>query len=117
MADEPVIVWNMREPLGGRTPSEFEAELKRLLAGRVEAAYVFGSYGTPRFNRDSDIDLFLIARTEKSFLERALDFAAVWDLAPDMDLLVYTPEEFAELTREPTVGFWRSAVASMRRLL
>jgi len=114
---ESVIIWNTRDPLGGKTPAQFEAELRRLLSGRVEAAYIFGSYGTPDFGHDSDVDMFIVARTEKPFVERALDYSDVMDLVPAMDLLVYTSEEFEKLTTEPTVGFWQSAVASMRRVV
>ena len=113
---EPVIIWNTRDPLLGRTPAEFEAELRARLAGRVEAAYIFGSYGTSEFGRDSDVDLMLVVRTDQPFLERSLDFSDICDLAASMDLLVYTPEEFERLTIEPSPGFWTSAVASMRRL-
>jgi predicted nucleotidyltransferase len=116
MADD-IIVWNTRDPLGGRSPAEFEAELKRLLAGRVESAWIFGSYGTAEFGRDSDVDVLLVARTERTFVERALDYSDVMDLVPAMDLLVYTPEEFGKLTNDPTVGFWQSVVSSMRRIV
>jgi uncharacterized protein len=114
---EGVIVWNTRDPLMGRTPEEFEAELRRILAGRVEAAYTFGSFGTPEFGRDSDVDIILVVRTEKPFLDRALDYPDVLDLAASVDLLVYTLEEFASLTQEPSPGFWTSAVKSLRRIV
>jgi len=39
------------------------------------------------------------------------------NLALSMDLLAYTPDEFAKLTTEPSPGFWSSAVGSMRRLM
>jgi predicted nucleotidyltransferase len=116
MPDE-VIIWNTRDPLGGKTPAAFEAEVKRLLGGRVDAAYVFGSYGTPEFGRDSDVDMMIVVRTETRFLDRAMEYPELIDLVPSMDLLVYTPEEFESLTREPSPGFWTSAVASMRRIL
>jgi uncharacterized protein len=115
--DDPVIIWNTRDPLYGRTPAEFEAEVKRVLQGRVLAAYIIGSYGTAGFGRDSDVDVMLVIRTDKPFLDRALDFSDLLDLVPSMDLLVYTPEEFEKLTCEPSIGFWTSAVASMRRIL
>lgn len=116
MAD-PIIIWNTRDPLFGRTSEEYESELKRILDGRVRAAYFFGSYGTPEFGRDSDIDLILVVDTAKPFLDRALDFPEVFDLVPSTDLLVYTPEEFASLTTVPSPGFWTSVVASLRRIL
>jgi uncharacterized protein len=115
--DEPVIVWNTREPLYGRSPAQFEEEARHILVGRVVAAYFFGSYGTPEFGRDSDVDLILVADTDRPFVERPLDYPELFDLVPDLDLLVYTPEEFAALTTEPSAGFWTSVVASMRRLL
>lgn len=116
MSDD-IIVWNTRDPLYGKTPAEFEAEAKRALEGRVDAAYIFGSYGTPEFGRDSDIDMMLVVKTEKPFLDRAMAFTDLLDIVPSMDLLVYTPEEFASLTDDPSPGFWQSAVASMRRIL
>ncbi len=115
--DGPIIVWNTREPLGGMTREAFEAEFKRILAGRVVEAWIFGSYDSPAFGRDSDIDVFLVVETTKPFVERALDFGELRDLVPDMDILVYTPEEFRKLTGDPSPGFWRSAVASMRRMM
>jgi predicted nucleotidyltransferase len=117
MADDQVIIWNTRDPLDGKNPEQFELEAKRLLMGRVEAAYIFGSYGTKEFGHDSDVDMMLVARTDKPFIDRALDFTDLMDLVPDMDLLVYTPQEFEKLTTDPSPGFWASAVASMRRLV
>lgn len=117
MTDERVIVWNTRHPLSGRTPEQFEAEARSLLAGRVEAAYIFGSYGTKIFGRDSDLDMMLVTRTDKRFVDRALDFTDLMDLVPDMDLLVYTPEEFERLTNDPSPGFWTSAVRSLKKII
>ncbi|MCX7023674.1 MAG: nucleotidyltransferase domain-containing protein [Spirochaetes bacterium] len=115
--DASILVWNTRDPLAGRTREQFEAEARRLLAGRVESAYVFGSYGTRDFGRDSDLDVMLVTRTDKRFVDRALDFADFMDLVPDMDLMVYTPEEFARLTHEPSPGFWTSAMESFKRII
>ena len=115
--DGSIIIWNTRDPLGGMTREVFEAEFRRILEGRVLEAWIFGSYGTPAFCRDSDIDVFLVTNTTKPFIERALDFDELRDLVPDMDILVYTPEEFRKLTGDPSPGFWRSAVTSMRRML
>ena len=115
--DGPIIIWNTRDPLGGRTRDAFEAEFRRILEGRVIEAWIFGSYDSPAFDRDSDIDVFLVTDTTKPFIERALDFDDLRALVPDMDIFVYTPEEFGKLTGDPSPGFWRSAVASMRRIV
>jgi predicted nucleotidyltransferase len=111
------IIWNTRDPLGGLEPAEFEAALRRRLAGRVEEAWVFGSYGTRAFGPDSDVDIFIVQRTAKPFFERAIEFSDIMELVPAMDILVYTPEEFRSLTEDPSPGFWRSAVASMSRIV
>lgn len=34
----------------------------------------------------------------------------------EIDLLVYTPDEFASLIQNPSPGFWRTAVGEMKRL-
>lgn len=112
-----ILVWNTRDPLRGRSVSEFELALKEKLAGRVEQAWLFGSWGTDEFGKDSDVDLMLVVNTDKPFLERARDFFDVMDLVLEMDLLVYTPDEFDTLTRNPSPGFWASAVASLKRIM
>jgi predicted nucleotidyltransferase len=114
---EGILVWNTRDPLRGRTAAEFEAALKEKLAGRVEQAWLFGSWGTHYFGNDSDIDLMLVVNSDKPFLERARDYFDVMDLVLEMDLLVYTPEEFQALTLDPSPGFWASVVASMKRIV
>ncbi len=112
----PVIVRNDRDPLFGMSRERFEERLGRALAGRAAEAYFFGSYGSPDFGSDSDIDLIIVTRTDKPFVERSLDFADLLDIVPSMDILVYTPEEFRGLTADPSPGFWRSVVASLRVL-
>jgi len=92
---ESILVWNTRDPLRGRTAAEFEAALREKLAGRVEQAWLFGSWGTPDFGHDSDIDVMLVVNTDKPFLERARDYFG---------------------TMDPSPGFWSSAVASMKRV-
>jgi predicted nucleotidyltransferase len=112
----PVIVRNVRDPLFGMSRESFEARLSVALAGRAIEARFFGSYGTAEFGPDSDVDLMIVARTNKSFIERAFDYEDLLDILPSMDILVYTPEEFLALTGDPSPGFWQSVVASMKRL-
>ena len=92
-------------------------QIAERLRGRVEAAYLFGSLAEGRATRDSDIDLLLVAETDKPFLERWRDFSNVLQGEYAIDLLVYTPAEFERLTTNPTVGFWRSFVTCKRRVV
>jgi len=64
------------------------SKLKVALEGRVEAAYVFGSF----------------ARGEQR------EFS-------DLDILVYTPEEFNKSISNPALGFWSEVVKDIARIL
>lgn len=73
---------------------------RRLRAHGVEAAYLFGSHARQEADSDSDVDLILVAPSDRPFVERFRDFHDVWFGAPTaVDLLVYTPQEFAEQRR------------------
>jgi predicted nucleotidyltransferase len=78
-------------------------ELRRRLApllGRARKAIIFGSVARGDTDEWSDLDLVIVTDTSRPFLERYLDFEAIYDVWPRLDLLVYTPEEFAAMERE-----------------
>ena len=79
-----------------------DAELgrfSRILAGRpdIEKVIVFGSVARGKVGRQSDLDLIIVQKTEKRFLDRLDEMYRL--LVPEIacDILVYTPEEFNEL--------------------
>ena len=77
--------------------------LKQRLAptlARAKRAIVFGSVARGDADAWSDLDLVVIADTARPFLERHRDFGGLWDVWPRLDLLVYTPEEFARMQAE-----------------
>ncbi|MDH4466687.1 MAG: nucleotidyltransferase domain-containing protein [Bacteriovoracaceae bacterium] len=93
-------------------------DLQALLKGKVESAYIFGSFNTPEFNADSDLDLILVCNTDRLFVERPLDFPEILSLNFEVDLLVYTPEEFEKISKEENkVGFWKSAFSQMQKII
>ena len=69
-------------------------------------AIVFGSYARKTENRKSDLDLILVQRTEKRFLDRYDD---IYDYIKRVsaDILIYTPEELSRISARP---FIRSAL-------
>ena len=67
---------------------------------RARKAIVFGSVARGEADEWSDLDLVIIADTRRPFLERYLDFEGIYDVWPRLDLLVYTPDEFAAMQRE-----------------
>lgn len=88
------------------------------LTGRVEEAYIFGSHARTQSNAQSDLDLILIKQTPKKFHQRAEEFEDLYDsISPDLDILVYTPEEFATCLQEPTTGFWAEVKRDRLRVI
>jgi predicted nucleotidyltransferase len=63
-------------------------------------AIVFGSVARGEADGWSDLDLVIVAETAWPFLERFKDFAGLYDVWPRLDLLIYTPEEFARMVEE-----------------
>jgi predicted nucleotidyltransferase len=106
------VIFNDHPPLNGMTRAEFIDALRLRLRGRVDKAYVFGSFNTPRFRPESDIDLILVCDCAEPFYERAERFSDLYDLYTPMDILVYRPEELQALLEEKT-GFWKSVAETM----
>ncbi len=70
-----------------------------------EKIYLFGSYPTESFDEQSDIDLIIIAPSKERPLERRLKLRRMlseYDRSIGLDLLVYTPDEFEMLAKEPS---------------
>lgn len=110
------IVWRQSPLPPGVTPEDILEALRKRLAGRVERAYLFGSFATMDFHAASDIDIILIKQTTMPFWERAREFDDLYDIYPRIDLLVYRDDEFQHLIQQPS-GYWRSVKTSMRPLL
>lgn len=64
---------------------------------RARKAIVFGSVARGDADEWSDLDLVIVADTARPFLDRYRDFEGMYDVWRRLDLLVYTPAEFAEM--------------------
>jgi predicted nucleotidyltransferase len=72
-----------------------------LRAAGAERAVVFGSWARGTADGFSDLDLAVVLATDLPRLERARALSGLLDALPlGVDLLVYTPEEFAEGLRD-----------------
>lgn len=95
-----------------------EAELKRAIdvfkKRGVEKIILFGSFGRGEVGARSDIDLIVVEKTEKPFLERLDEVYRAIVPRVSMDILVYTPEELEEL--EKRSSFVRQALREGRIL-
>lgn len=73
----------------------------------VERVILFGSYAAGRRDLFTDLDLLVVMRSEKDFVQRTAELYQKIAAGVDMDLLVYTPEEFDQQRQH---GFVRQAV-------
>ena len=67
----------------------------------AHAAWIFGSHARGTAGADSDVDVIVVAPTDRPFVDRFRDYLpAIVDAGVGVDLLVYTPEEFAQVQAE-----------------
>ena len=71
----------------------------------IERLILFGSRAGGRSRPDSDVDLIVVGRRfrRKNPIDRAAPLHLAWDLGLPVDFLCYTPEEFEELSRRPSI--------------
>jgi len=71
----------------------------------IEKMILFGSRARERPRPDSDVDLIVVGRRfrRKNPIDRAGPLHLAWDLGLPVDFLCYTPEEFEELSRRPSI--------------
>ncbi len=83
-----------------RHPVRIRKLIEALRFYQPECVYLFGSWARGEGDALSDLDVVVIKRTATSFFER---LQAVARLLPvdvgGVDILVYTPEEFATMRR------------------
>ena len=68
---------------------------------KIEKAILFGSHARDEASRHSDLDLILVQKTNLRFLDRYDGLLASFSRALpewDVDILIYTPEELAEIS-------------------
>lgn len=82
--------------------NRFLAALRPLLAERqANSAWLVGSRARGTAAPESDIDVIIVAPTDRPFVERFRDYLpAVLEAGVGVDLLVYTPEEFDHMRAE-----------------
>ena len=82
----------------------------------AHSAWVFGSHARGTASAESDIDVIVVAPTDRPFVDRFRDYLpAIANAGVGVDLLVYTPEEFARMQAEER-PFLVDALADARRI-
>lgn len=94
----------------GSPPDSLIRDLRRFrrkVAQRfgIETMILFGSRAKGRPRPDSDVDLIVVGHRfrHKNPIDRAAPLHLVWDLGIPVDFLCYTPEEFEELSKRPSI--------------
>ena len=76
---------------------------------------LFGSLAQNQAHDDSDIDLVVVAESDKSFLDRLEEAYVLLDPRESLDLFIYTPREFQRLIRSRP--FFREEVLKKSKVL
>lgn len=85
--------------------SDLQQELQRIV-GILQTQYhptkivLFGSTVTGKNDPGSDLDLVVIKKTDQRFYDRIGEVLRLVKPRESVDILVYTPEEYARLTKE-----------------
>jgi predicted nucleotidyltransferase len=84
---------------------EHDTELNEVVGHLIEEygaerVILYGSRANGFVHEDSDTDLVVIKRTSKPFFDRLAEVAKVCKWTRAFEVLVYTPEEFANLKRD-----------------
>lgn len=87
---------------GLTSSSRMAPHLRRLVDALIpygpDRIYLFGSWATGEADELSDVDLVVIKRTPAPFFDRLREVARLLPTpSPPVDILVYTPEEFARM--------------------
>jgi predicted nucleotidyltransferase len=85
--------------------ARFRRRLDEHLPGGVEHFTLFGSRATGRAHPESDVDVLVVSSgfEGQNFLQRARAVRREWSLPQPIDVLCYTPAEFARLRAEVSI--------------
>lgn len=79
-------------------------------------AYLFGSVATGSADEHSDIDVILVRDTALPFFDRIREVMDLRLALGAADLLIYTPEELAEMLAEEGRHFVKQSVRTGQRI-
>jgi predicted nucleotidyltransferase len=80
---------------------------------KVQRLILFGSYASGQRDLFTDLDILVIMESDQDFITRSAALRQSLHSGVDMDLMVYTPQEF-EMMQE--MGFWKHALKNSRVL-
>src|SRR6266446_7174570 len=100
----------------GKAGTSMRQLLDALQVYEPERVYVFGSWARGEADELSDLDIVVIKRTTVPFFERLREVSRLLPAGTGaVDILVYTPEEFAAMLQEGNA--FAEMIAEEARLL
>ncbi|MBP9502584.1 MAG: nucleotidyltransferase domain-containing protein [Candidatus Promineofilum sp.] len=110
----------IKEALVDARQQLLDAELERILPllkeeYNADAVLLFGSTATGDIHQWSDLDLVIVKDTDRRFLDRIKDVIKLVKPRVGMDIIVYTPQEFAQLSEER--AFVRDEILAKSKVL
>jgi predicted nucleotidyltransferase len=91
-----------RERYAQALAHDLESLVEQLRAmPEVELVVLFGSYAAGRRDLFTDLDLLVVMRSPLDFVARSAQLTRRLRASVALDLLVYTPEEMAQLRHRP----------------
>lgn len=93
---------------------QLQSELDRCIAllkerYKPQKIFLFGSLAQGKVGQWSDIDLVIVKDTDKPFLDRIKEVLLLLHPLVGMDILIYTPQEFEQVSRR---GFFKQEILS-----
>jgi len=79
----------------------------------VEQIVLFGSYANGRRDLLTDLDIAVVMDSDQPFLQRCVQLRQLVDVTVDLDLLVYTPDEWRQNAGKP---FFKNIVSTGKML-
>jgi len=109
MQESPDTFLNQRRIEHGEALERALAKIVNHLSNipEVKLIILFGSYTTGRRDLFTDLDLVVVMSSELDFVTRTAELYREITVEVDLDMLVYTPEEFE---RQRQKGFIRRAL-------
>ena len=76
-----------------------ELVIEHLKKGKPQAIILFGSAARGEMHKDSDLDILVVKKTKKDFIQRMRDIRANLKTSIPLDIIVLTPEEAKKLPK------------------
>lgn len=92
-------------------PDEIKNIVSIIKETNPEKIFLFGSYASGKYDKNSDIDLLIVTQSKEPPLNRRLKLRRLlkrYDRQFGLDLFVYTPEEFDLLKNDPSSFIYSS---------